>query len=281
MLNALGAPAPTDPIFAPYPYFTQTNVLGTCALDLPSSYDQGETLSIRFIGMHGATLDEWRAYLSCHAPTVRAHASEYNAAAFRDQARAALEASPPSAVGINFHRSGLGEVGGGHMSPLAAYDAPSDQFLLLDVSRYKYPAVWVRTETLFGAMNTTDGAGGLSRGWVIVSPPASGAGASNATSGAVSAPAERPSREEVRNCMLALASPSDAYGVLACMAEPQWTNPTAREDGLLFVGLGCLLGGALITLGLQCVFGACRRRGVGSDAVQLVHGQKGGASRAV
>ena len=35
LLNALGVPRPIDPAYAPYPYFTQANVLGECALAKP------------------------------------------------------------------------------------------------------------------------------------------------------------------------------------------------------------------------------------------------------
>jgi len=57
---------------------------------------------------------------------------------------------------VNYDRKVLGQKGGGHISPLAAYDADSDRFLILDVSRYKYPPVWVSAAELFAAMNTTD-----------------------------------------------------------------------------------------------------------------------------
>ncbi|MCP4303859.1 MAG: glutathione gamma-glutamylcysteinyltransferase, partial [bacterium] len=51
-----------------------------------------------------------------------------------------------------------------------AYDADTDRFLILDVSRYKYPPVWVEAETLFNAMNTTDSDNDdKSRGYVVVS----------------------------------------------------------------------------------------------------------------
>jgi hypothetical protein len=64
----------------------------------------------------------------------------------------------------------LGQEIGGHISPLAAYDAKSDRFLVLDVARYKYPPVWVRTADLFGAMNTVDkDNNGKTRGFVLVS----------------------------------------------------------------------------------------------------------------
>jgi Phytochelatin synthase len=52
---------------------------------------------------------------------------------------------------------------------LAAYDADTDRFLILDVSRYKSPPVWVETSAIFAAMNTTDSdAADKTRGYVIV-----------------------------------------------------------------------------------------------------------------
>jgi hypothetical protein len=63
----------------------------------------------------------------------------------------------------------IGQEKFGHISPLAAYDADSDRFLILDVSRYKYPPVWVETSALFAAMNTIDKDNdSKSRGFVIV-----------------------------------------------------------------------------------------------------------------
>lgn len=35
LLNVLGVPRPIDPAYSPYPYFTQANVLGECALAKP------------------------------------------------------------------------------------------------------------------------------------------------------------------------------------------------------------------------------------------------------
>lgn len=71
----------------------------------------------------------------------------------------------------NLTRAGLGEIGGGHHSPIAAYDEQSDRFLFLDVARYKYPAAWVATSDLWNAIHTLDG--GVYRGFItITSPPA-------------------------------------------------------------------------------------------------------------
>ena len=76
---------------------------------------------------------------------------------------------PGHFVIVNYLRKALGQEVGGHISPLAAYDAKSDRFLLLDVARYKYPPVWVKTSDIFDAMNTSDAANdGKSRGYVLV-----------------------------------------------------------------------------------------------------------------
>jgi hypothetical protein len=34
--------------------------------------------------------------------------------------------------------------GAAHVSPLGGYNEESDMFLLMDVSRYKYPVGWIR-----------------------------------------------------------------------------------------------------------------------------------------
>jgi Phytochelatin synthase len=73
------------------------------------------------------------------------------------------------AVIVNYLREGLGQQRGGHHSPLAAYDPETDQFLILDVARYKYPPVWVSASKLFDAMNTPDrGNQNRTRGYVLV-----------------------------------------------------------------------------------------------------------------
>ena len=70
---------------------------------------------------------------------------------------------------VNYLRKALGEETGGHISPLAAYDAKADRFLILDVARYKYPPVWVKAADLFAAMDTPDAANdNKTRGFVLV-----------------------------------------------------------------------------------------------------------------
>jgi hypothetical protein len=51
---------------------------------------------------------------------------------------------------------------------VAAYDAVTDRFLILDVTRGKYPLAWVPASRLFSAMQAVDSDSGLSRGFVVI-----------------------------------------------------------------------------------------------------------------
>jgi hypothetical protein len=68
---------------------------------------------------------------------------------------------------VNYARKALGQVGAGHISPLGAYDAKSDSFLILDVNPYKAPWVWVKSKDLIAAMRTFDTV--ENRGYILVS----------------------------------------------------------------------------------------------------------------
>ena len=70
---------------------------------------------------------------------------------------------------VNYLRKVIGQESGGHISPIAAYNKETDRFLILDVSRYKYPPVWVKAEELWQAINTVDSDGEKTRGFVLVS----------------------------------------------------------------------------------------------------------------
>lgn len=57
---------------------------------------------------------------------------------------------------INYFRPALGQRGGGHISPLGAYDKKSDSFLVMDVNPNGQHWVWVPASDLFKAMRTPD-----------------------------------------------------------------------------------------------------------------------------
>ena len=160
VLNALNLPAPTTPEFAPYNTFTQENVLN----------DDTDLIRPRdLIAKRGMTLDQLGALLAVHPVSVEVvHAADSSLDAFRAKARDAL-ARPGHFVIVNFLRKAIGEETFGHFSPLGAYDAAADRFLILDVARYKYPPAWVTASELFNAMNTTDPDNGdKTRGFALI-----------------------------------------------------------------------------------------------------------------
>jgi hypothetical protein len=161
VLNALNLPAPAVPEYDPYKTFTQDNVLNerTDAI-LPREK----------LAKMGMTLDQLGAILATQPVTVEVvHASDTTLDRFRRQAAEALGQAGRHVI-VNYLRKAIQQERGGHISPLAAYDESSDRFLILDVARYKYPPVWVRSDELFAAMATTDSDNdNRSRGYVIVS----------------------------------------------------------------------------------------------------------------
>jgi Phytochelatin synthase len=160
VLNALRAPAPSTPEYQPYHTFTQDNFLT----------EQTDAILPRdVLARQGMTLDQLGGLLTLHPVAIEVHhAADGGLEAFRAAARDYLSAKDHFVI-INYLRKALGQEIGGHISPLAAYDEKTDEFLVFDVARYKYPPVWVKASDLFAAMNTTDAANaGKTRGYVLV-----------------------------------------------------------------------------------------------------------------
>ncbi|HVG80671.1 MAG TPA: phytochelatin synthase family protein [Methylomirabilota bacterium] len=160
VLNALQLPAPAVPEYEPYRTFTQENVLDEAT---------DKILAREVLAQQGMTLDELGALLGIHPIEVEVHhAADATLDAFRASARDYLGRERNFVV-VNYLRKAIGQESGGHISPLAAYDAETDRFLILDVSRYKYPPVWVGAADLFKAMNTIDKDNqNKTRGYVLI-----------------------------------------------------------------------------------------------------------------
>lgn len=160
VLNALEVPAPAA--YDSYRLFTQDNVL-----DVPS----GPIVNDSAVERRGMALIEVARVLRAYGLSVDVHyAGQSSVDAFRDQAAEHLR-RPGSHVIVNYSRTALGQDGPGHISPLGAYDADSDRFLILDVSRYKAPAVWVLAARLFEAMAEPIGPDAGSRGFLLIRAP--------------------------------------------------------------------------------------------------------------
>ncbi len=160
ILNAMELPAPAVPAYDPYRTFTQDNVLTS---------ETEKIIPLELIKKQGITVDQLAGMIGTFPVTVKlSHAADSSVDTFRAEARAAL-ATPGHFVIVNYLRKAIGQEKGGHISPLAAFDKETDRFLILDVARYKYPPVWVRTADLFNAMNTTDKDNdNLTRGYIVI-----------------------------------------------------------------------------------------------------------------
>ncbi|MBD2107646.1 phytochelatin synthase family protein [Nodosilinea sp. FACHB-141] len=158
VLNALGVPAPLAPEWERN-YFTQENVFN----------EQTEAIIAKdAIARQGLTLSELEGILETYPVQAETHhGGDVSLEEFRSLIRTNLETSN-SYVLINYLRRAIGQESGGHISPVAAYDADTDQFLILDVSRYKYPPVWVQAERLWQSTNTVDSVSGKTRGFLLV-----------------------------------------------------------------------------------------------------------------
>lgn len=164
VLNALGIPAP-EPVDPRFPEgFTQQNFFNERV---------NRIVSAEQVRQHGVSLDTLGAALGTFALKVKiTHARPGGLDAFIREAKQVLKANNGYLV-VNYLRSTLGQQTYGHFSPIAAYDERRDRFLILDVARFKYPPVWVRSAELFAAMQTYDRDGGAPRGYLIVSGPQS------------------------------------------------------------------------------------------------------------
>jgi hypothetical protein len=120
------------------------------------------------VAFGGMTLEQNGALLQAHGLDVTVtHAADSNLDSFRTVVQQNL-ATTGDYLLVNYSRQPLGEGGGGHFSPLGAYDAVSDEVLIMDVTDYNYPPTWVPMALMWSAMDTVDSRSGKTRGFVVV-----------------------------------------------------------------------------------------------------------------
>lgn len=160
VLNALNIPAPAAPEYKPYRVFTQDNFFN------PQTQ---KILAANVIARQGMTLDQLGQLLATYPVSTQVyHAGNLSLLQFRSLALKNLQQRDNFVI-VNYLRRAINQEKGGHISPLAAYNEASDRFLILDVSRYKYPPVWVKAADLWKAMHTVDSTSEKTRGLVVVS----------------------------------------------------------------------------------------------------------------
>jgi|SRR5271169_4585905 len=160
VLNAMPIKKPVDPAYAPYAYFTQNNYF---------TPEVTKVISAHTVLSQGMTREQMAETLTRHGVMAKSIAGD----TFSDESLRALLQKALGDDGqfvlANYFRGNLGQVGDGHWSALAAYDAQTDSVLILDVAKYKYPPAWVGINTLRQAISTIDTTSNKARGLVIVS----------------------------------------------------------------------------------------------------------------
>ncbi|MEC4986313.1 MAG: phytochelatin synthase family protein [Oscillatoria sp. PMC 1068.18] len=160
VLNALNISAPEAPEYKPYDIFTQNNFFNK---------QTDKIITAKKVSRQGMTLTELASLLAAYpVKTEVHHGGDLTLAEFRSLVVNNL-AETDNFVLVNYLRKAIGQETGGHISPIAAYDRDTDRLLILDVSRYKYPPVWVQTEELWLATRTIDSTSEKTRGLVLVS----------------------------------------------------------------------------------------------------------------
>lgn len=161
VLNSLSVPAPAVPGYGAYRFWTQSNVFA-----IPGS---GGYVRPEVVAREGMTLAQLQGWLAGQPELVveRFHGDQLSLGQWRALLRRSLQ-DPRDRLLVNYLRTTLGQEGSGHISPVAAYDARSDRVLILDVARYRYPAVWVSATDLWSSLRTVDNSSGRSRGLLLI-----------------------------------------------------------------------------------------------------------------
>jgi len=159
ILNTLSIPAPETKEYAPFGLFTQDNFFNEAARKI---------VTPEIVSRQGMTLEQLGKLLKAHGVnTTIYHSADTSLDEFRSLAVNNL-ADSKNFILVNYLRKSIGQEKGGHISPLAAYHKKTDRFLILDVTRYKYPPVWVTAEELWQSMATVDSDANKTRGFVLV-----------------------------------------------------------------------------------------------------------------
>jgi hypothetical protein len=155
VVNALNIRPPEDPEHPGFYQWSQINIL-------PVASRVFSTNQLNHVGL--SLPDEANLLAQFGLQSTYYYGQSLSLDNFRYLTKQAVSQKNSEAI-VDFSRRSLNQVGEGHFSPIAAYDSNSDRFLLMDVARYKYPPVWVKTSDLYNAIRDN----GSWRGLVVVS----------------------------------------------------------------------------------------------------------------
>lgn len=162
VLNALDIPRPKIWEGSTSTLFTQDNFFSDAVC---------KQIKKEAVDAKGVTLAELSQTIKAHgvhAETV--YANTLTVESFRELLKRYLVETDRFVI-ANYSRDIIQKQGGGHISPIAAYDQQTDSVLILDVFRCKYTGTWVDLSQFFIAMQGIDSDSGMHRGLVLVRRP--------------------------------------------------------------------------------------------------------------
>eukprot|EP00977_Amphora_coffeiformis_P021060 scaffold8782_cov145-Amphora_coffeaeformis.AAC.1 len=156
---------PVDYAYDPYSYATQEDVFDNACV-VQNVFYRNEDFDGILAAPFGLGMAQVAALLECffhvqdqwQVQLTHVDPSQSTLEQVRDALRKIL-GTTHARVLVNFDRHVVQEEGGGHWSPVAAYNPTIDAFLILDVAKYKCPATWIPARLLYQAMGTTDKCG--------------------------------------------------------------------------------------------------------------------------
>lgn len=142
-LNALSIQAPQSQFLGKYRLFTQEEFFSE---NISAVIRQSDVLE------RGLTLDDLEAIFKTFSiEVIKYEAQLLSHEKIRNLIISALE-SAEKYILVLYQRGAVKQEGTGHWSPIAAYDAQSDSFLIMDVAKFKYPPSWINAKALIDAM---------------------------------------------------------------------------------------------------------------------------------
>lgn len=149
------------------PRFTQDNVIDKGQKTRAQVLGEPVTLNGRQIKDFGYQLRQFDELLRAHGLVTRLSVVDDRKSEqeIRSELVENLNRRGDYAV-VNYRREMVGQRGGGHISPLGAYDVESDSFLVLDVNPASAGWVWMPSATLVRGMRSFDTV--ENRGYILV-----------------------------------------------------------------------------------------------------------------
>ncbi|KAJ1902312.1 hypothetical protein LPJ66_000072 [Kickxella alabastrina] len=117
---------------------------------------------------NGITFDQFLCLASSHAQVVAKRGKAATREEFLRDIQYVTQRDDVFMV-LSFSRQALGQTGDGHFSPIGAYHPGTNQALVLDSARYKYPSWFCDVDKLYDSLQPVDEDTNLPRGYFLIS----------------------------------------------------------------------------------------------------------------